>query len=377
MKLLNYNFAFKCINKILTMIVCILVGLSISHAETQKKEVLREEMLPSLIKSSQLKGPISFCGSKIPLERQDVRERLEKEMLLTLWDRAQVILWIKRASKYFPHMDKILKEEGLPLDLKYVAVIESSLRPHAGSSKGAVGFWQFLSSTGKRYGLRVDSSVDERRNLFTSTRAACAYLKDLYTQFKSWPLALAAYNMGENGLASRIKLQETNDYYSLYLSLETQRYLFKVIAARMIMQNPEKYGFIFSSENFYPVLSFAQINIESPVDVPLMLIASSAETSFKAIKDLNPEIRGYYLDKGKNTILIPKGKEKKFKKTFSTRFKKWHLGNKNRYHIVQKGEHLTMIAKKYKISIPLLLKLNKLGTKAVIHPGDKLIISTY
>lgn len=363
------------INKFLVMIICLLVGGGAAHAETEEKHILREEMLPSLIKSIRVSPPITFCGSTVPLENQDVRERLEKEILLALWDRAQVILWFKRASKYFPHMEKILKEEGVPLDLKYVAVIESSLRPHAGSYKGAIGFWQFLRSTGKRYGLRVDSMIDERRSLLKSTRAACAYLKKLHAQFKSWPLALAAYNMGENGLASRIELQGTRDYYSLYLSLETQSYLFKVLAARMIMQNPEKYGFIFSEGDLYPPLSFATVNIESPVEVPLTLISLSAGTTFKEIKDLNPEIRGYYLTKGKSTIFIPKGREKEFKKKFSRRFRQWRSSTQKRYHTVKKGENLTMIAKRYNVSLDSLLKLNNLGKKGTIHPGDKIIVS--
>ena len=168
---------------------------------------------PPLMESIQFKKTIEFCGVKIPIEDQDVKERLEKEMLLALWDRAQVILWIKRSARYFPHVEKILKQHGLPLDLKYVPLIESALRPHAGSSKDAMGYWQFLRSTGIKYGLRIDSQVDERRNVFKSTHAACKYLKDLEKQFGSYLLALSAYNMGEYGLNREIEVQENNDFF--------------------------------------------------------------------------------------------------------------------------------------------------------------------
>ena len=156
--------------------------------------------LPALVESIRFQGKITLCGQTIPHGDPEVRERLEKEMLLALWNRPQVILWLKRAGRYFLHIEKILKEENLPDDLKYVAVVESALRAVSRSGKGAVGCWQFLRGTGKKYGLRIDRMVDERRNLFKSTRAACLYLKALKKEFGSYLLAMAAYNMGEFGL---------------------------------------------------------------------------------------------------------------------------------------------------------------------------------
>ncbi|MCK5098725.1 MAG: lytic transglycosylase domain-containing protein, partial [Desulfobacteraceae bacterium] len=159
-----------------------------------------EFILPSLVKSIRFSKPLFFCGNEIPVHRQDIKERLEKEVLLALWDRPQVILWIKRASKYFPHIEKIIKQANLPDDLKYVAVIESGLRPHVSSYKGAVGYWQFLRSTGRMYGLKSNYNIDERRNLFKSTQSACKYFKELNRQFDDWFLTVAAYNMGANRL---------------------------------------------------------------------------------------------------------------------------------------------------------------------------------
>ncbi|MCP4114934.1 MAG: transglycosylase SLT domain-containing protein [Desulfobacteraceae bacterium] len=332
--------------------------------------------LPSLVESIRFPNDLFFCGDKVPLGEQEVRERLEKELLLALWSRPQVILWLKRASRFFPHIESVLKKEGLPDDLKYLAVIESGLRPHAGSSKGAIGFWQFMRATGRMNGLRVDSKVDERRNLFKSTKAACRYLKKLKSQFGSWPLASAAYNMGENGLASEIKVQGAADYYSLYLPLETQRYVFKIIAAKVIMKNAESYGFRLSKEDLYPVMAFDRVNIVSPAQLPLTVIARSARVSFKAVKDLNPEIRGYYLSKGKSSILIPKGAAKGFKKRFARQLKQWKKENGTRLHVVKRGENLTTIAKRYEMSLASLLRLNKLTRKSYIHPGDRLVVAS-
>ena len=329
---------------------------------------------PPLMESIQFKKTIEFCGVKIPIEDQDVKERLEKEMLLALWDRAQVILWIKRAARYFPHVEKILKQHGLPLDLKYVPLIESALRPHAGSSKDAMGYWQFLRSTGIKYGLRIDSQVDERRNVFKSTHAACKYLKDLEKQFGSYLLALSAYNMGEYGLNREIEVQENNDFFSLYLPLETQRYAFKIICAKLILENQESYGFFLKTSDLYPSLSFDTIHFKSDFQIPIAAIAKAADIPFKTIKDYNPELRGYYLEKGDFAILIPKGKAKGFKKNFSSQYKNWEKIYKTKFHIVKNGESLSEIAEKYQMSFLYLLKLNNLSVKSMIHPGDRLLI---
>ncbi|MBF0113339.1 MAG: transglycosylase SLT domain-containing protein [Desulfamplus sp.] len=392
-----------------------------SRADTsyiKNEMVIKNEIIPSLVKNASYSGSLDFCGSRIPIQIQDVRERIEREMLLILWDRAQVILWIKRASQYFPHIDRILKEYGLPLDLKYVAVIESGLRSQAGSNKGAMGTWQFMPSTGQEYGLRLDDNIDARKNLIESTRAACDYLRKLYTRFNSWPLALAAYNMGENGLAREMALQEVYDYYKLYLPQETQRYVLRVIVAREIMENPAKYGFYFSREDYYPVFNFAKVTIDCPIRIPITLIARAAKSYFKEIKDLNPEIKGYYLDRGRYSILIPPGMDRIFYQEFARELSKYQGGatqyqttspvqqgsssilqgssvsqgssasqinsvnkgealqqaDKNKYHVVRNGDSLTEIAQRYGISFETLLKLNNFTKKSVIHPGQKLIV---
>lgn len=329
---------------------------------------------PSLMESIRFEGNIRFCNINIPFEQQKVKERLEKELLLALWDRPQVILWIKRSGRFFPHVEKILKEYGLPLDLKYVPLIESALKPHAGSSKGAVGYWQFLKSTGRQYGLRIDSQIDERRNIFKSTRAACKYLKALEKQFGSYLLALSAYNMGEYGLKNEIEAQKSNDFFSLYLPLETQNYAFKIISAKMILENQKHYGFHLEKSDLYPVLTFDQVNFKSDFDIPILLIAQAAGIPFKTIKDYNPEVRGYYLGKGDISIFIPKGTAKGFKRRFTTHYENWKKTYGTKFHIVKAGESLIGIAKKYRMTFSAILKLNNLSAKGMIHPGDRLVI---
>ncbi|MFH2091114.1 MAG: transglycosylase SLT domain-containing protein [Pseudomonadota bacterium] len=329
---------------------------------------------PSLIQSIRFKDPIFYCGIQIPVEDQQVKEQLEKEMLLALWDRPQIILWLKRAARYFPHVEKILKTYDLPLDLKYVLLIESALRPHASSSRGAVGYWQFLKSTGKQYGLRIDSYVDERLNIFKSTHAACRFLKDLNEEFGSYLLALSAYNMGEYGLKSEIEAQKNNGFFTLYLPLETQRYIFKIVAAKMIFENQKAYGIELIQSDLYPEFVFDQVNFESDFKLPLFLIAQAAEVPFKTIKDYNPELRGYFLDSGKNTILIPKGHAKEFEKNFNMHYKNWEKTYRNKIHIVQSGESLIGIATQYQMSVSALLHKNGFSIQKVIHPGDRLVV---
>jgi len=330
--------------------------------------------LPSLIDSVRVTGPLDFCGEPVPLERQGVRERLEKELLLTLWDRPQVILWLKRWPRYMPHIEKMLAEAKLPADLKYLVIIESALRPHAGSPKGAIGFWQFTRDTGRTYGLTIDARKDERRNLFHSTRAAIQYLKVLYEDLGAWALAAAAYNMGEEGLKAEILTQETGDYYNLYLWLETQRYLFRAIAAKMIITNPAKYGFRITAADLYPLLEFDTVDIDCSQDVGIQVVARAANSDYKAIKELNPEIRGHYLAPGKHQVFIPKGRTDVFNRQFPELLEQWLVRNSSMIYIVKKGDNLTAISERYNVPLPALFIWNRLKINQHIHPGDRLVI---
>lgn len=338
-------------------------------------ETLEPSRIPSLISSTRIKIPLDFCNETVPLGNQKVRERMEKELLLTLWDRPQVILWMKRSKRYLPLIETMLAKHHLPDDLKYISVIESALRPHVGSPKGALGFWQFMSSTGRNYGLTVDREIDERRNIFAATRSAIDYLKALHEKFGSWTLAAAAFNMGEQGLEAEILSQATDNYYDLYIPLETQRYMFRILSAKLILSSPQKYGFILRPEDYYPPLQYDRIEIYIDQQTPIQLIARAAKTTFKAIKDLNPEIRGHHIGKGNHNILIPKNSAKGFDKRLNALQKQWQSNEQKKIHVVKDGENLSTIAELYNVPLPALLIWNRLNPSKPIHPGNRIIIA--
>jgi hypothetical protein len=327
-----------------------------------------------LLEAMRFTGPMSFCGEPVPMDDQEVRERMEKEMLLTLWDRPQVILWLKRSNRFLPVIEAMLREQGVPEDLKYLPIIESALRPHAGSPKGAVGFWQFTRSTGRRYGLRIDEYADERRNLHASTRAAITYLKELHDLLGSWTLAAAAYNMGEHGLQAEILAQEQGDYYRLYLPLETQRYMFRALAVKLIYSDPAAYGFDLEPEALYPPLTYDQVQLTCLEPTPIRLLAEAAGTTFKRIKDLNPQLRGHHLDAGRHQLLVPDGAATGLQDRFATAYGRWQKVVEAKIYIVQEGDNLTRIAERFKVPLNVLLIWNRLDPDQLLHPGDRLII---
>ncbi|MEA3232434.1 MAG: transglycosylase SLT domain-containing protein [Thermodesulfobacteriota bacterium] len=330
--------------------------------------------IPSLLSAVRNVHHLTFGNEPVPLDNQEIRERFEKELLLTLWNRPQVILWIKRSARYFPLIEKMLKEADLPDDLKYVAVVESALRPHIRSSKGAVGYWQFIKPTGLKYDLRIDRDIDERRNLFAATRAAIAYFKDLYDIFGTWALSAAGYNMGEQGLQAEVLIQQIDDYYRLYLPLETQRYLFRILTAKLILEAPRAYGFFVTETDLYPPLDADRISISRTEEIPVQTLAQAADTSFKTIKDLNPQIRGHYLAPGSHTLLIPNGMAKGFESRLEKRMAQLTSTNRNRVYIVQTGDTLTGIAEQFNVPLTALLIWNRLDYRKSIHPGDRLMI---
>lgn len=329
---------------------------------------------PSLISSLRIDPPLEIYGEPVPITNQEIRERLEKELMLSLWDRPQVILWLKRSQRYLPHIEEMLKKNGMPDDLKYIAIAESGLRPHAGSRRGAIGFWQFMVDTGRNHGLVINDYIDERRNIFTSTEAAIRYFKELQELFGSWTLASAGYNMGEEGLMAEILEQGTNDFYQLYLPLETQRYVLRIISVKMIMSDPEKYGFRLTEEDFYPPLTFDRVQVDCAREIPIRLIAMAGKTHFKVIKDLNPEIRGHYLAKGKHDILLPKGASDGFQERYHINVKEYLESRNERVYIVKKGDNLSAIAERFNVPLVSLIIWNRINLDRPIHPGDRLVI---
>jgi len=335
---------FKGINiiRIVTTFIFFILFLSIFVSPLYSEQDLKDNITPLL--KYRLPKNVELCGEKIPIERPEIYERLDLEFLLFLGNEAQIILWLKRSKKFFPYIEERLKEEEMPDDLKYIPVVESSLRNDAVSRKGAAGTWQFIPETSKRYGLTKNRNIDERFDFFKATEGALAYLRELYDQFGSWILAMAAYNCGEERLSKEMKEQGVNNYFNLYLPRETERYIFRITAIKLILSNPEKYGFIIDEADFYPPLKFQTIVIKVKYPIHLRLIAEAANTYFKNIKELNPQIRGYYLPAGKQLLRIPPGDLDKFIKKYKriTRLKK--KKGKKHYYRVKSGDTLYSIA---------------------------------
>jgi membrane-bound lytic murein transglycosylase D len=328
----------------------------------------------SLAEAVRPKQGMTLCGEPVPVESPQVRERFEKAMLLTLADRAQVLLWIKRAPRYMPFIEASLKAADLPEDLKYLAVAESALRAHAGSPKGAMGFWQLMPETARKYGLRVDEYVDERRNIYLCTPAVIKYLHVLHDQFSSWALSLAAYNMGEEGLAAEMLEQNTQDYYNLYLPLETQQFIFRVLAVKLILSDPVAFGFQVEAQDLYHALIFDTVSVDCFQETPISLVAEAAGTYFKTIKELNPHLRGHYLQPGHLQINLPQGSADGFKERFVALVAKHHEIQQTRIYTVREGDSLSAIAERFEVPLAALLIWNRIGLNEPIHPGDRIVI---
>lgn len=253
-------------------------------------------------------GDYNFAGEALPVEQFDVAERLERELLVNAFYHSSTILAIKMANRYFPTIEKILKEEGVPEDLKYLAVAESGLRP-ATSSADAKGVWQFMKESAIQYGLEVNEEVDERYHLEKSTRAACTYFKSLKNRFGTWTLAAAAYNMGGASLARTMEEQRAANFFELNINDETSRYIFRVVAMKDILQDPESYGFTIPKDQLYkPLDDYMLVEVDGAVP-SWGEFAKSHQTNYRVLKVYNPWLRDFKLaNKGGKTyqVMIPR-----------------------------------------------------------------------
>ncbi len=237
---------------------------------------------------------ITFAGEEVPLQYFDVRESLDRELQVNTFWHSQTVLLLKRANRYFPIIEPILKENGVPDDFKYLAVAESALT-QAVSPSQAVGFWQILEGTGKELGLEITKEVDERYHIEKSTQAACKFLKKSYDQYGNWTMAAASYNFGRNGIARQMDRQMNENYYDMVLGEETGRYVFRILAIKAIFENPQAYGFYLNKADLYPELRYKEVSVDSTIS-NIAQFASKFDTNYKIIKILNPWLRENYLN---------------------------------------------------------------------------------
>ena len=260
-----------------------------TYFETLNPDVLQFEHMTQYIHDIELPETMDFCGEPVPLDRFYVRESLEREVLVNSYRHASTLLLLKRTTRWLPVIEPILKKNNLPEDFKYLAMIESDLTNAVSPSK-AVGFWQFLEGTGKQYNLEIYKEVDMRYHQEKETQAACDFLKDLYRRFRSWTLAAAAYNCGGGKVSRTIEEQQVTSYYDMLLPNETERYIYRILAFKLIMENPEKYGFHISDEGWYQPLEYKTITVTETIE-NLAQFAIDKGTNLKMLKYYNPWLR--------------------------------------------------------------------------------------
>lgn len=246
---------------------------------------------------------VEVAGERVPLECADVREALEWEMTVISNWHSQVLLVMKRMPRCFAVIEPILRAHGVPDDLKYLAVVESNLYGRAYSPSGAAGIWQFLDATAREYGLEVGEDVDERYNLRLSTHAACRYLKESYARYGSWAMAAAAYNMGNTALRRQVERQGESNFYDLLVGVETGRYVFRLVAFKLILEHPERYGFRLERQALYPVMPTRRVEVDSTVP-DLAEFAKRHGANYKTLKWQNPWLRSNRLPVQENKKYI-------------------------------------------------------------------------
>lgn len=331
---------------------------------------------------------ISFAGEGFPINDFDVRERLDKEMLVNTYWQSNTLLMLKRARKFFPLIVPILKKHGVPEDFKYLCLAESGLTIVT-SPAGAQGYWQFLEETGKKFGLTITEEIDERNHLEKSTEAACRYLKEAYREFNNWTLAAASYNMGIAGLRKQLNNQGVDSYYDLYLNTETSRYVMRLLAIKEIYENPRKYGYYISPQHLYPNIPVKKMVVDSSI-TNLADYALKNGTTYKMLKLFNPWLRKPFLTNPDHlvyTIEIPEIQGLNLEGHFLTGdsadlieeeileeepakpYEEFILVE----YTVEKNEDINDVAKKFTVSVPDIMKWNQM-TETYIKKGQKLKI---
>ena len=260
--------------------------------------------LPYCTVSPSVPAEVAFAGESVDLTRADMRERMDRELTSFTYMHSTTMLVIKRSNRYFPQVEPILQEEGVPDDFKYLMAIESSLDPLARSPVKACGLWQFMESTGKLYGLEINANVDERYHLEKATRAACRYLKDAYAKYHDWLTVAASYNAGQGRITHELDRQRVEKATDLWLNQETSRYMFRILAMKEIFNEPVRYGFALKREQLYPQIPCKQVRVTSAI-ADLSAYARQHGLTVAQLKEANPWLRGYALhDKGAKEYLL-------------------------------------------------------------------------
>lgn len=277
---------FRIISLLSIVIVAIVFFNAVEFSSKETKSNTHENYK---IKALELPKNLNLAGERVPIEKQDIRERMDRELLVNTYWQSNGLLLMKRANKYFPVLEPLLKKYGLPDDFKFLALAESGFIDET-SSAGAAGMWHFLKGTAKEYGLEVNKNVDERYNIEKSTRVAAEYLKNAKEKLGSWTLAAAAYNAGLYGVSKRLETQQVENYYDALLPDETERYVFRILALKEVISNPEKYGFVINTNDLY-ILPKTKIVKVDTVITNIARFAKGFGTNYKELKLHNSWLR--------------------------------------------------------------------------------------
>ena len=279
----------KTTRSLLLMLIFILSIIFFNAVNLSDKTLEKNTSSTYNIKALKIPSGLSFAGEKVPTELDDIKERMDRELLVNTYWQSNGLLLIKRAHKYLPLIEPLLKKYGIPDDFKYLAVAESGLENNS-SPAGAAGFWHFLKSSSKEYGLEVNQNVDERYNLEKATKVAAEYLKKSKKRFGTWTLAAAAYNAGNTRIARNLKKQQVTNYYDLLLNSETSRYVFRIVALKEVLSNPRKYGFEFEEDDLYNLPDIKTVKVDTVI-TNIASFAKKFKTNYKELKLNNAWLR--------------------------------------------------------------------------------------
>jgi membrane-bound lytic murein transglycosylase D len=286
------------------IIYFMMMGSAVKGTEAVEESEKLQLFAPHFFTAVKIPDTVIFAGEVVPVNRFDVRESLDRELLVNSYFHSQTLRMIKLAPRYFPIIEPILEKKGVPTDFKYLAVAESSLNPRAVSPARAVGIWQFLAATAQEHGLEVNNEVDERYHVEKSTYAACDYLLRAYRKYGNWSMVAAAFNGGMAGVERQMNRQRSNVYYDILFGEETGRYVFRIIALKLIMENPEDYNFWVDEDEKYPLVQTRDVEVTGRIE-NLADFALQQNINYKLLKDFNPWLREYSLtNSGKKKYII-------------------------------------------------------------------------
>lgn len=285
----------KTLTALLFMGIGATIPLLLSNQQLSDKE-LPQSKVAALAVSPEIPSEVRFADETIILNRADLRERMDREITAFTYSHQLTLLMIKRANRYFPIVEPILKECGVPDDLKYLMVIESNLSPTAKSPAGAAGLWQFMQASGREHGLEVNVNIDERYNIEKATHAACSYLKESYALYGNWMTVAASYNAGQNGISRRLEQQGVKSAMDLWLVEETSRYMFRILAAKTVLENPKSYGFVLKRSQLYPYIAPKEIVTTTQQIDDLAAFARQHGVTIAQLREENPWLREYTMN---------------------------------------------------------------------------------